>query len=83
MPIVKKTVAFKLMRNEQKGIVDKLMNKARLQFIFLSVIGKRFHSRGQPLYKLFTTKECVYSLRKEFNSRGTGLGHQHGALDVK
>lgn len=77
------------MRNEQKGIVDKLMNKAYhiylsiWQFIFVSVIGKRFHSRGQPLCKLFTTKECVYSLRKEFNSRGTGLGHQHGELDVK
>jgi len=28
VPIVKKTVAFKLMRNEQKGIVDKLINKA-------------------------------------------------------
>ena len=36
-----------------------------------------FHSRGQHLCKLIGTKESV-CIRKEFNSQGTGLGHQHG-----
>ena len=36
-----------------------------------------FHSRGQHLCKFIGTKESVY-IRKEFNSHGIGLGHQHG-----
>ena len=40
-----------------------------------------FYSRGQPLYKLIGTKECV-CIRKEFNSQRTGLGHQHGRLFI-
>ena len=36
-----------------------------------------FHSRGQHLCKFVETKESV-CMRKEFNSHGTGLGHQHG-----
>ena len=36
-----------------------------------------FHSRDQHLCKFIGTKESV-CIRKEFNSRGTGLGHQHG-----
>ena len=35
------------------------------------------HSRGQHLCKFIGTKESV-SIRKEFNSHRTGLGHQHG-----
>ena len=38
---------------------------------------KRFHSRDQHLCKLMGTKESV-CIRKEFNSHGTGLEHQHG-----
>ena len=34
-------------------------------------------SRGQHLCKFIGTKESV-SIRKEFNSHRTGLGHQHG-----
>ena len=36
-----------------------------------------FHSRGQHLCKFIGTKESV-CIRKEFNSHGAGLGHQHG-----
>ena len=36
-----------------------------------------FHSRRQHLCKFIGTKESVY-IRKEFNSRRTGLGHKHG-----
>ena len=36
-----------------------------------------FHSRGQHICKFIGTKESV-CIRKEFNSQGTGLGHQHG-----
>ena len=36
-----------------------------------------FHSRGQDICKFILTKERV-CMRKEFNSQGTGLGHQHG-----
>ena len=36
-----------------------------------------FHSRGKHLCKFIRTKESVY-IRKEFNSRRTSLGHQHG-----
>ena len=36
-----------------------------------------FHSRGQHICKSIVTKESV-CIRKEFNSQGTGLGHQHG-----
>ena len=36
-----------------------------------------FHSRGQHLCKSIGTKESV-CIRKEFNSHGAGLGHQHG-----
>ena len=36
-----------------------------------------FHSRGQHLCKFIETKESV-CIRKEFNSHGAGLGHQHG-----
>ena len=36
-----------------------------------------FQSRGQHLCKFIGTKESVY-IRKEFNSRRTGLGHNHG-----
>ena len=36
-----------------------------------------FHSRGQQLCKFIGTKESV-CIRKEFNSHGTGLRHQHG-----
>ena len=38
---------------------------------------ERFHSRGHHLCKFIGTKESV-CIRKEFNSHGTGLGHQHG-----
>ena len=38
---------------------------------------ERFHSRDQYLRKFIGTKESV-CIRKEFNSHGTGLGHQHG-----
>ena len=38
---------------------------------------ERFHSRGQQLCKFIRTNESVY-IRKEFNSHGIGLGHQHG-----
>ena len=38
---------------------------------------KRFHSRGQHLWKFIGTKESV-CIRKEFNSHGIGLVHQHG-----
>ena len=38
---------------------------------------ERFHSRDQYLCKFIGTKESV-CIRKEFNSHGTGLGHQHG-----
>ena len=34
-------------------------------------------SRGQHLCKFIGTKESV-SMRKDFNSHRTGLGHQHG-----
>ena len=37
---------------------------------------ERFHSHGQHLCKFIGTKESV-CIRKEFNSHGTGLGHQH------
>jgi len=37
----------------------------------------RFHSRGQHLCKFIVTKESV-CIRKEFNSHGTGVEHQHG-----
>ena len=40
-----------------------------------------FHSRGQHIRKFIVTKESVY-IRKEFNSQGTGLGHQYGRRDV-
>ena len=40
-----------------------------------------FHSRGQHLCKYIGTKESV-CIRKEFNSRRIGLGHQHGRRDV-
>ena len=36
-----------------------------------------FHSRGQHIWKFIVTKESL-CIRKEFNSQGTGLGHQHG-----
>ena len=36
-----------------------------------------FHSRGQHICKFIVTKESV-CIRKEFNSQGTGLGHQYG-----
>ena len=36
-----------------------------------------FHSRGQHLRKFIGTKEIV-CIRKEYNSHGIGLGHQHG-----
>ena len=36
-----------------------------------------FHSRGQHLCKFIGTKEIV-CIRKEYNSHGIGLGHQHG-----
>ena len=35
------------------------------------------HSRGQHLCKFIGAKESV-SIRKEFNSHRTGLGHHHG-----
>jgi len=38
---------------------------------------ERFHSRGQQPCKFIRTKECFY-IRKEFNSHGIGLVHQHG-----
>ena len=38
---------------------------------------ERFHSRGHHLCKFIGTKESICK-RKEFNSHGTGLGHQHG-----
>ena len=38
---------------------------------------KCFHSRGHHLRKFIRTKESV-CIRKEFNSHGIGLGHQHG-----
>ena len=38
---------------------------------------ERFHSRGHHLCKFIGTKESICK-RKEFNSQGTGLGHQHG-----
>ena len=36
-----------------------------------------FHSRGQHVCKFVVSKESV-CIRKEFNSQGNGLGHQHG-----
>ena len=36
-----------------------------------------FHSRGHYLCKFIGTKESV-CIRKEFNSKRTGLGHKHG-----
>ena len=36
-----------------------------------------FHSCGQHLCKFIGTKESVW-IRKEFNSRRSGLAHQHG-----
>ena len=36
-----------------------------------------FHSRGQHLCKFIGTKESV-CIRKEFNSKRIGVGHQHG-----
>ena len=38
---------------------------------------ERFHSRDQHLCKFMGTKESVY-IRKEINSQGIGLEHQHG-----
>ena len=38
---------------------------------------ERFHSRGQRLCKFIGTKESFY-IRKEFNSHGISLEHQHG-----
>ena len=38
---------------------------------------ERLHSRGQHLCKFIGTKESV-CIKKEINSHGTGLGHQHG-----
>ena len=42
---------------------------------------EHFHSRGQQPTKFVGTKESVH-IRKEFNSHGIGLGHQHGCRDV-
>ena len=36
-----------------------------------------FHSHGQHLCKFIGTKESV-CIRKEYNSKRIGLGHQHG-----
>ena len=40
-----------------------------------------FQSRGQHLCKFIGTKKSVY-IRKEFNSRRIGLGHQHGRCSL-
>jgi len=39
------------------------------------------HSTYVERFTHITSKESVY-IRKEFNFYGTGLGHQHGGLDV-
>ena len=52
-----------------------------MSFVLVSMILEQliecFHSRGQQPCKFIGTKECFY-IRKEFNSHGIGLGHQHG-----
>ena len=53
-----------------------LMTKEILQLAVIIAI-LCFHSRGQHLCKFIGTKESVY-IRKEFNSRRTGLEHKHG-----
>ena len=52
-------------------------DKGLLQSLFVSQFIECFHSRGQHICKFIGTKESV-CIRKEFNSQGTGLGHQHG-----
>ena len=47
----------------------------RSRFLFFAI--ECFHSRGQHLCKFIGTKESV-CIRKEYNSHGIGLGHQHG-----
>ena len=47
----------------------------------LRILIECFHSRGQHICKFIGTKESV-CIRKEFNSRRDGLGHQHGRRDV-
>ena len=51
-----------------------------LQIMLLPI--ECFHSRGQHLCKFIKTKESV-CIRKEFNSHKTGLGHQHGRLEIR
>ena len=60
-------------------MIKKLLFPRRLSITSLGYVHNTecFHSRGQHICKFIVAKESV-CIRKEFNSQGTGLGHQHG-----
>ena len=60
-------------------MIKKLLFPRRLSITSLGYVHniECFHSRGQHICKFIVTKESI-CIRKEFNSQGTGLGHQHG-----